>query len=118
MLLLELPGQAKLSDTMIHFQGHEQLSGTAYRALAWTEDQVRSLFSEQQKEQLLNSGKRAVKWSGEDFDRHQGTQVSTPVGTVVYRRIYHGKDRISGLEGTFTYEPQPGLTIPALEVSL
>jgi len=94
------------------------MSGTAYRALAWSEEQIRSLFSDEEQEQLLNPKKKAVEWTGEDFDRHQGTQVNTPVGTVVYRRIYHGKDRIKGLEGTLTYEPQPGLTMPPLEVSL
>ena len=118
MLLLELPGQEKLSDTMVHFKGHEQLSGKAYRALAWSEEQIRALFSDEQQVRFLNPEKKAVEWTGEDFDRHQGTQVSTPVGTVVYRRIYHGKDRIEGVEGILTYEPQPGLTMPALEVSL
>ena len=118
MLLLELPGQTKLGDTMIHFKGHEQLSSAAYRALAWSEEQIRSLFSDEEQERLLNPEKKAVEWTGEDFDRHQGTHVNTPVGTVVYRRIYHGKDQIKGLEGTLIYEPQPGLTMPPLEVSL
>lgn len=118
MLLLELPGQSELRDEMIHFSGHEMLSGKAYQTLAWTEEQIRSLFSDEEQTQLLNPEKKAVEWTGEDFDRHQGTRVNTPVGTVVYRRVYHGKDQIEGLNGTLTYQPQPGLTMPPLEVNL
>lgn len=118
MLLLELPGQSTLSDEMIHFKGRERLNGPVHQTLAWTEETIRSLFSDEDREQLLNRHKRSVEWRGEDFDRHQGTRVKTPMGTVVYRRIYHGKDRIEGVEGTLTYQPQPGLTMPPLEVSL
>lgn len=118
MLILELPGQSELSDEMIHFKGTELLDGAVYRAAAWTEEAIRDLFSETEKAQWFNRNRKAVEWSGEDFDRHQGTRVHTPVGTAVYRRIYHGKDRIEGLEGTLTYQPQPGLTMPPLEVAL
>lgn len=118
MLLLELPGQSELSDEMIHFKGMELLDGSVYRAAAWTEEAIRNLFGEAEQAQWFNRNTKAVEWSGEDFDRHQGTRVHTPVGTAVYRRIYHDKDRIEGLEGVLTYQPQPGLTMPPLGVTL
>lgn len=118
MILLELPGQSKLSDEMIYFKGFEKLETPAHQTQAFNDEEIRKLFTEEQQEKLLSPEFRFVEWNGEDFDQHLGTRVSTSIGTVVYRRIYHGKDRIEGLEGTLIYQPQPGLTMPSLEVDL
>ena len=49
-----------------------------------------------------------VVWTGSDFDRHQGTRIEQPVGTAVYRRVYHDGDKLERIEGELTYRLRLG----------
>src|SRR5690606_16936710 len=66
-VLLRLPGKDALSDEMIHFKGHETWS--SFLGLGGT--------------------RKAVEWTGRDFDHHGGTRVKMEPGVAVYRRVYH-----------------------------
>lgn len=117
-LLLDLPGQARMTEGMIHFEGNELRSGRIHRSLAWLEDQLSKLSSDEEREHLLQPERRPVTWNSSDFSLHEGTRIKGKVGTATYRRIYHGDDRIMGLEGELTYQPQPGLEMPPIRISV
>ncbi|WP_313102562.1 toxin VasX [Stutzerimonas nitrititolerans] len=95
-VLLRLPGRDTLTDEMIHFKGHETW-GT-----------------------FLGFGgtRKAVEWTGRDFDHHGGTRVGTEPGVAVYRRVYHEKngDELDAIHGELSYSPMEGLTLPPIEI--
>lgn len=95
-VLLRLPGRDTLTDEMIHFKGHETW-GT-----------------------FLGFGgtRKAVEWTGRDFDHHGGTRVRTEPGVAVYRRVYHEKNgnELDAIHGELSYSPIEGLTLPPIEI--
>jgi len=96
-LLLRLPGKSVLADDMILFDGEEVWGG---------------IFG--------YGGKREkVKWTGDSFDRHEGTRVATEAGVAIYRRVYH-VDRdgraLKSINGTLHYSPLTGMTLPPIEI--
>lgn len=95
-LLLRLPGKDALSDTMIHFKGTEVWGG---------------FFG-------LGGARKAVEWTGKDFDRHDGTRVKVEPGVAVYRRVYHEEDgrELNTISGELSYSPVEGLTLPPIEI--
>ncbi|TWC48882.1 hypothetical protein FBY04_1233 [Pseudomonas sp. SJZ080] len=65
-------------------------------------------------------GKREkVKWTGNGFDRHEGSRVATEEGVAVYRRVYH-VDRngraLKSINGMLSYSPLEGMTLPPIEI--
>ena len=95
-VLLRLPGKDALSDEMIHFKGHETWS--SFLGLGGT--------------------RKAVEWTGRDFDHHGGTRVKMEPGVAVYRRVYHEKDgsELDAIRGELSYSPVEGLTLPPIEI--
>ncbi|MFL9814257.1 hypothetical protein D7241_13465 [Stutzerimonas sp. VN223-3] len=95
-VLLRLPGRDVLREDMIHFKGHE----------TWG-----SFFG-------LGGTRRAVEWSGKDFDHHSGTRVTTEPGVAVYRRVYHEENsaELDAISGELSYSPVEGLTLPSIEI--
>jgi hypothetical protein len=96
-LILRLPGKAAITDEMLHFKGEEVWGG---------------LFG-------FGSLRKPVEWTGRDFDRHEGTRVSTEAGVATYRRVYHpdrdGRD-LNKISGKLSYSPLEGLTLPAIDI--
>lgn len=117
-LLLDLPGQARMTESMIHFEGNELRSGLVHRSLAWVEDQLSRLSSDEEREHWLQPDRSSVTWDGSKFTSHEGTRIRNKVVTATYRQVYHGDDRILGLEGVLTYQPQPGLEMPPIRISI
>lgn len=95
-VLLRLPGKSALTDDMIHFKGHE----------TWG-----SFFG-------LGGTRKAVEWTGKDFDHHGGTRVKPEPGVAVYRRVYHEEngDKLDAIRGELSYSPVEGLTLPPIEI--
>ncbi len=95
-VLLRLPGKCALTDDMIHFKGHE----------TWG-----SFFG-------LGGTRKAVEWTGKDFDHHGGTRVKPEPGVAVYRRVYHEEngDKLDAIRGELSYSPVEGITLPAIEI--
>lgn len=95
-VLLRLPGKSELADDMIYFKGHE----------TWG-----SFFG-------LGGTRKAVEWTGKDFDHHDGTRVKPEPGVAVYRRVYHehNGDQLDAIRGELSYSPIEGLTLPAIEI--
>jgi len=95
-MLLRLPGKNTLTDDMIHFKGYE----------TWG-----SFFG-------LGGTRKAVEWTGKDFDHHGGTRVKPEPGVAVYRRVYHEEngDKLDAIHGELRYSPIDGLTLPAIEI--
>lgn len=96
-LILRLPGKNTLTDDMIIFEGEEVWGG---------------IFG--------YGGKREkVKWTGNSFDRHEGTRVKTEAGVATYRRVYH-TDRegraLNSISGKLSYSPMEGMTLPSIEI--
>jgi len=95
-VLLRLPGKDALTDDMIHFKGHE----------TWG-----SFLG-------LGGRRKAVEWTGKDFDRHDGTRVRGEPGVAVYRRVYHEEhgSELDAIHGELSYSPIEGLTLPPIEI--
>ncbi|KHL68813.1 hypothetical protein SF06_23940 [Pseudomonas flexibilis] len=95
-VLLRLPGKDTLSDDMIHFKGHE----------TWG-----SFLG-------LGGSRKAVEWTGKDFNLHDGTRIKSEPGVAVYRRAYHDQNgqELDRIEGTISYSPLEGLTLPPIEI--
>lgn len=108
-LILELPGQSALGPETIYFSGDELRNGLGYRSLAWVEQQLRSVFYSEEREQILQPKRTPVTWPGSDFTRDEGARVHNAASTATYRKVYHDDDQIFGLQGELTYRPQPGL---------
>lgn len=117
-LILELPGQSALGPETIYFSGDELRNGFVYRSLAWVEQQLRSVFDAEEREQILQPKRTPVTWSGSDFTLHEGTRVHNAAATATYRKVYHDDDQIFGLQGELTYRPQPGLEMPPVKVDI
>ena len=95
-LILRLPGQVVLTDEMIHFKGEEVWGGILG----------------------FGSRKKAVEWTGKDFDRHGGTRVQTEAGVATYRRVYHEEkgQELNHVKGQLTYYPAPGLALAPINI--
>ncbi|MBY5963949.1 toxin VasX [Marinobacter nauticus] len=117
-LILELPGQSALHPEMIYFSGDELRNGVSYRSLAWIEQQLRSVFEAEEREQILQPKRTPVTWSGSDFTRHEGTRIHNAAATATYRKVYDDDDQIFGLQGELIYRPQPGLEMPPVKVDI
>jgi hypothetical protein len=117
-LILELPGQSALGPETIYFSGDELRNGVGYRSLAWVEQQLRSVFDAEEREQILQPKRTPVTWSGSDFTRHEGTRIHNAAATATYRKIYDDDDQIFGLQGELIYRPQPGLEMPPVKVDI
>ncbi|MCJ8170474.1 hypothetical protein [Atopomonas sediminilitoris] len=63
----------------------------------------------------FGSLRKSVEWTGKDFDRHEGTRISTEAGVATYRRVYH-RDRegreLNKISGKLSYSP-PGRPYPS-----
>ncbi|WPX17426.1 hypothetical protein RHM58_26645 [Pseudomonas sp. 10S4] len=96
-LMLLLPGKEILTDSMIKFEGEEIWGG---------------IFG-------MGGKHEKVSWSGNSFDLHAGTRVTTEAGTATYRRVYH-VDRegraLNSIKGNLTYSPLDGLSLPPIEI--
>ncbi|AWM93019.1 hypothetical protein DJ564_20585 [Pseudomonas sp. 31-12] len=96
-LILRLPGKNTLTDDMIIFEGEEVWGG---------------IFG--------YGGKREkVKWTGNSFDRHEGTRVKTEAGVATYRRVYHTDQEgraLNSISGKLSYSPMEGMTLPSIEI--
>ncbi|UVM47785.1 hypothetical protein LOY38_15205 [Pseudomonas sp. B21-015] len=96
-VLLRLPGKETLTDGMIKFDGEEVWGG---------------IFG-------LGGKHEKVSWSGNSFDLHAGTRVTTEAGTGTYRRVYHidleGR-ALNSIKGNLTYSPLDGLSLPPIEI--
>jgi len=66
----------------------------------------------------FGSRKKAVEWTGKDFDRHGGTRVQTEAGVATYRRVYHEEkgQELNQISGQLTYYPVPGLALPPITI--
>ncbi|RBP68457.1 toxin VasX [Marinobacter nauticus] len=117
-LILELPGQSALHPEMIYFSGDELRNGVSYRSLAWIEQQLRSVFDAEEREQILQPNRTPVTWTGADFTLHEGTRIHNAAATATYRKIYYDDDQIFGLQGELIYRPQPGLEMPPVKVDI
>lgn len=98
-LILRLPGQVKLTDEMIHFEGMEIWDGNG-----WFRQDVTT----------------SVSWTGSDFDLDSGTRRPKEVAVARYRRVYqpnNEKGRLEKIEGTLTYSPLEGVVLPAIKVN-
>lgn len=96
-LILRLPGQAALTDEMIHFKGEEIWGG---------------IFG-------FGSLRKSVEWTGKDFDKHAGSRVNIDIGVATYRRVYHpdrnGRE-LNKINGKLSYSPLEGLILPPVDV--
>lgn len=96
-LMLRLPGKSVITDEMILFVGEEVWGG---------------IFG-------FGGKREKVRWTGNSFDRHEGTRVKTEGGVATYRRVYH-TDRegraLNSINGTLTYTPMVGMALPAIEI--
>ncbi|PSF12081.1 hypothetical protein C7H10_12625 [Marinobacter shengliensis] len=117
-LILELPGQSALHPEMIYFSGDELRNGVSYRSLAWIEQQLRSVFDAEEREQILQPNRTPVTWTGADFTLHKGTRIHNAAATATYRKVYEDDDQIFGLQGELIYRPQPGLEMPPVKVDI
>ncbi|MGE8498598.1 MAG: toxin VasX [Pseudomonas sp.] len=95
-VFLRLPGKSGLTEDMIHFKGHE----------TWG-----SFFG-------LGGTRKAVEWTGKDFDHHGGTRVKLEPGVAVYRRVYHKEngEELDAIRGELSYSPVEGLTLPPIVI--
>lgn len=83
--MLDFPGQARMTEGMIHFEGNELRSGRFHRSLAWVEDQLSKLSSDEERDHLLQPERRAVTWNSSDFSPmkkpvSRGRWVRQPIG--------------------------------------
>jgi hypothetical protein len=86
--------------------------------LGWVDQQMRTVFDEEERERILQPKRNPVTWSGTDFISHEGTRVYNTVATATCRRVCHDDDQIFGLQGELTYRPQPGLEMPPVKVDI
>ncbi|CAI8830344.1 PT-TG domain-containing protein [Pseudomonas sp. IT-P100] len=96
-LMLKLPGKTEITDNMILFEGEEIWGG---------------IFG-------YGSKREKVTWTGDNFDRHEGTRVANDPGVATYRRVYH-TDRegraLNRIRGQLTYSPLEGVSLPPIEI--
>ena len=96
-----------------------KVEGKRYlRPLARVEQQLRSVFDAEEREQVLQPNRTPVTWTGADFTLHEGTRVHNAVATATYRKVYEDDDQIFGLQGELIYRPQPGLEMPPVKVDI
>lgn len=89
-----------------------------YRSLVRVEQQFRSVFDAEEREQILQAKRTSVTWSGSDFTLHEGTGIHNAAATATYRKVYYDDNQIFGLQGELIYRPQPGLEMPPVKVDI
>lgn len=98
-LILRLPGQAKLVDEMIRFEGEEEWDGNGW---------------------FRRNISVPVAWTGKDFDQDIGDRRPKEVAVARYRRVYHlnsERGRLASVKGVLTYSPLEGVTLPPITVN-
>ncbi|KIH84939.1 toxin VasX [Pseudomonas batumici] len=96
-LFLHLPGEHKLRDETIRFEGAE-IWGGSYDSKKY---------------------RQPVLWTGDDFQAHIGTRTPLTKGLNTYRRVYHKNQlglELNEIQGRLFYSPMDGLTLPAIDI--
>ncbi len=96
-LFLHLPGEHKLRDETIRFEGAE-IWGGSYDSKRY---------------------RQPVLWTGDDFQAHIGTRTPLTRGLTTYRRVYHKNQlglELNEIQGRLFYSPTDGLTLPAINI--